>query len=122
MSVTRREYDRDGKATWGYAFSYRHRRYRKAGFLTKREAEYAEQVMRKTVILDGKSPTPSQRIRFSDLLPMFYEERQTEVAPSTFRNERWRNGMLLSQFGKRMVDEIQAGDISAFRADRKKNG
>jgi integrase len=122
MSVTRREYDKDGKPTWGYAFSYRHRRYRKAGFLTKREAEYAEQVTRKTVILDGKSPTPSQRIRFSDMLPNFYEDRQTEVAPSTYKNEQWRKGMLVSRFGKRMVDEIQVGDIFAFRADRKKDG
>ena len=52
MSVTRREYDQDGKPVWGYAFSYRHRRYRKAGFETKREAEFAEQVMRKTVMID----------------------------------------------------------------------
>jgi integrase len=123
MAVHRREYDdENGKPVWGYAFSFRHRRYRKAGFLTKREAEYAEQVMRQKVMVEGKSPTPTKRIRFADLLPLFFEQRQTEVAPSTAENERRRQGMLLIHFGKRMVDEINEGDILAFRAKRKNAG
>ena len=123
MSVTRREYDdENGKPVWGYAFSYRHRRYRKAGFTTKREAEYAEQVIRTMVVVEGKSPTPSKRIRFADLLPLFFEDRQTAVAPSTFKNERSRDEMLISHFGKRMVDEIHEADIGAFRTDRKMDG
>src|SRR5271170_3225572 len=113
MSVARREYDKNGKPTWGYAFSHRHRRYRKAGFLTKKEAEHAEQVIRTMVIVEGKSPTPSKRIRFREMLPAFYEERQAEVAPSTIEKEQWKQGLLLSHFGNRMVDEIQVGDISA---------
>jgi integrase len=122
MSVARREYEKNGKPTWGYAFCHRHRRYRKAGFLTKREAEHAEQVVRHKVIVEGKSPTASTRIRFADLLPIYYEQRQTEVAPTTVRNERRRKKFLNRHFGKRMVDEISEGDILAFRTQRKNDG
>jgi integrase len=122
MTVARREYAKNSKPVWGYAFAYRHRRYRKAGFLTKKEAEHAEQVVRTMVMVGGRSPTPSQRIRFADLLPNFFENRQCEVAPSTFENERWRNRMLVSHFGRRMIDELQPSDILAFRTKRKQDG
>jgi integrase len=122
MSVARREYGKDGKPIWGYAFSYRHRRYRKAGFLTKKEAEYAEHLVRQAVMVEGKSPTPSKRIRVADLLPLYYEQRQTEVAPTTVRNERRREKFLNRHFGKRIMDEISEGDILAFRTQRKNDG
>ena len=120
--IYRREYEKDGKPIWGYAFTHRHRRYRKAGFTTKREAEYAEQILRKTVILDGKSPNASKRIRFADMLPLYYAQRQTETAPTTIRNEQRREKFLNRHFGKRYVDEIGENDILAFRTHRKNDG
>ena len=123
MAVTRREYnDENGKPVWGYAFSFRHRRYRKAGFLTKREAEYAEQVMRKTVMIDGKSPTASKRIKFADIVAEFFENRQTERAITTVIAEQGKISAVVRFFGKRMVDEISAGDVLAFRTSLNKSG
>lgn len=123
MAVHRREYDdENGKPVWGFAFAHNHRRYRKAGFATKKEAEYAEQVMRQTVIVEGKSPTASQRIRFADMLSLYYEQREAEVAPTTARNEQRREKFLNRHFGKRFVDEINEGDILAFRTQRKNDG
>lgn len=119
MAVTRREYDKDGKPTWGYAFMYRHRRYRKAGFATKREAEHAEQVIRTKVVIEGKSPTPTKRIRFAEMQADYYETRQVEVAPSTYKHESGRQQMILRHFGRRFVDEINEGDILTFRTHRK---
>lgn len=119
MAVHRREYDKEGKPTWGYAFCHLHRRYRKAGFKNKREAAFAEQVVRKAVMIDGKSPTPTKRMRFAEMLALYYQTRQAEVAPSTYKHESGRERMLLRHFGKRFVDEINEGDILAFRTQRK---
>ena len=122
MAVCKREYDDDGKPIWGYAFMFRHRRYRKAGFDTKKDAEYAEHLVRQAVMVEGKSPTATKRIRFADMLPLYYEQRQTEVAPTTARNEQRREKFLNRHFGKRYVDEISESDILAFRTQRKNDG
>ena len=101
MGVYKREYCREGRTVWGYAFVYGKQRYRKAGHATKAEAELAEEQVRKSVILERKRASPLIPIRFDALVALFFENRGAERAATTVDGEQNKSRILLRHFKSR---------------------
>src|ERR1017187_3487746 len=106
MGVYKREYERDGRAVWGFSFVYRKQRHRRAGYRTHADAELAEDPVRKSVILERKRTNPVAQIRFSELVELFFEHRPTERADTSVDGERNKSEILLRYFQSRLVEQI----------------
>lgn len=124
MPVYRREYSsrRTKKPVWGYSFVHRKCRFRKAGYLTKSEAELAEQKARKDVIFDGRVLNPSSYRSFESVADEVIQYRDTTCARSTVKAERGHLVFLKRHFGKKRIDLIEPADIQMFIQKRKKDG
>ena len=122
MGVYKREYQRDGRATWGYSFVHRKQRYRRAGYRTQAEAGLAEEQVRKSVILDRKRVNPISQIHFDELVSLFFEYRPTERADTTVDGERNKSEVLLRYFKSRRIDQVTAADVAQYRKIRKDSG
>ncbi|HPG00222.1 MAG TPA: tyrosine-type recombinase/integrase [Kiritimatiellia bacterium] len=128
MSVYKRDYknehdgDENGEKRWAYAFSYNKVRYRKAGFLTRREAELAEQKARSEVIVNGHRLIPSGRCTFEEIRDSYLESRTAVVVEKTIDSERREFVRFIRFFGRKRLDEIIEGDVIAYRTMRKKDG
>jgi integrase len=120
MSVYKRDYAEElgketaGSGSWVYAFRFRKIRYREAGFATKREAQLAEEVMRKKVILEGRVMKAFQAREFVSLAEETLRHRETTCSPNTVACERLKLVTLSKHFGGMDVHRITVADINRF--------
>lgn len=124
MPVYQREYLKRaiGKPPWYYCFRYRKQCYRQSGFMTKAEAQIAEEVTRKEVILGDKPRSVTTILNFKELFDKFMETRQFTNAPGTVIREKLRIKSFLKAFCKTNVNRISPADINWFVQSRKKSG
>jgi hypothetical protein len=107
MSVYKRDYDREtdpnakGDEVWAYSFKFRKMRYRKSGFRTKRDAEFAEAKAREGAMWQGATPTVGGDIGFTALVEKFFETRHLIRAPRTIASETQKAKVLKKFFGNR---------------------
>jgi len=124
MSVYKREYSK-GKSkfpVWYYCFRYRKECYRQAGFVTKAEAQLAEEQARKTIIWDNKRLTPAINSSLQDLLPGYFANRAITNAPGTAAREQYHIRPFLKEFSKTLLSKISIADIQWHIRQRKKDG
>ncbi|HPF98998.1 MAG TPA: site-specific integrase [Kiritimatiellia bacterium] len=128
MTVYRRDYAREwgsgpkAESAWAYTFSYQKVRYRKSGFLSKREAEMAEQRARKEVIFDGKRLVP---LRYATLLGIrdeYVDYRRIERAEKTCRTEKGHSTRLFQALGSKRLDLITKAHVMEYIRARNKEG
>ena len=122
MTVRKREYrDSQNIQIWDYDFWYNGKRFRKAGFGSKAEAEIAE-TRAKQLVYSGK--TILRPSTFQDLVEPFWAHRECRVAPKTFENDQRRMPILVGHFGKKPIPHVTTGDVEHFidcrRRDKKK--
>jgi len=124
MAVYQREYFKQaiGKKPWFYCFRYRKQKFVQSGFLTKAEAQLAEERVRKTVILDNKPVTVATNYTFEQFFNQFIENRQFTNAPGTVEREKRRVKPMIQAFGSVKMVRITAGDIHGYVRMRKKDG
>jgi len=121
MPVCKREYisDKTKKPVWGYAFTYRKCRFRRAGYYTKAEAELAEQKRRHEVIIDAKVLNPKNYGTFSVVADECMKYRASTCAESTVKAEQGHLVIINKHFEGMRIDKIQPADIHAFIRKRK---
>lgn len=126
MSVYKRDYKKeydkksDGSGSWAYSFSFRKFRYRAAGFDSKKEAMFAEDMARKKVVLEGKILKPFQAMEFMALGEAVLHQREMTCSPNTVACERHKLKALGKYFGGMDVHRITIADINAFIDQRKR--
>lgn len=116
MSVYKRD------EVWAYAFKFRKMRYRKSGFRTKREAEFAEAKAREEAMWQGKLPVVGGDIGFTPLVEKFFENRHLIRAPRTVAGEIEKGKVLKRYFGNQPISRIAVGRIEDFRDCRLRAG
>lgn len=128
MSVYRRDYasefdpaDSSG-GVWAYAFTYNKYRYRKAGFVTKREAELSEAKAREEAMFQGKLPTLGAVVGFSTLTDQFLSNRHLIRAARTVAGEIQKAKVLKRFFGNSPIARIGIDRIEQFRNQRVQQG
>jgi integrase len=128
MAVFKREYGKElGKpkeygCSWGYAFTYRKVRYRKAGYKRKSEAVLAEQKRRQELILDAGTAAVTRYGTLKDITKKFFSYRKMDVAESTFFNEVQRLRTLLPRIGNIRMDRLTKADIRDYMVQRHSDG
>ena len=93
-----------------------------AGFHTKREAQLAEEVTRKKVILEGRTLKPFQSREFVSLAEEALRHRETTCSPNTVACERLKLVTLSRHFGGMAMHRISVADINAFIEKRHRVG
>jgi len=120
VAVRKREYrNRRGQQVWDYDFWHDGIRYRKAGFLTKAEAEIAEANAKRQVYNGGTRIVPS---KFEDAVDEFLRYRGNRRAASTVDRDRRRLGILCRRFGQKRISMIASADIDRYVDDRVAQG
>lgn len=128
MSVYKRDYDREtdpnakGDEVWAYSFKFRKMRYRKSGFRTKRDAEFAEAKAREGAMWQGATPTVGGDIGFTALVEKFFETRHLIRAPRTIASETQKAKVLKKFFGNRPISRITIGAVEQYRDQRLHKG
>ena len=128
MTVFARDYHKDhgkgasGKKTWAYCFTYGKVRYRKTGFRSKKDAQYAEEKRRKEVIFDGDTRIATRTVRFDILVGEYLVYRASIRAESTARTERAICNRLVRHFGGRTAESITVPDVQSWQMQRKRDG
>lgn len=128
MSVYRRDYANEidraahSDGIWAYAFTYRKYRYRRSGFLTKREAEFAEAKAREEAMFQGKLPSAGSDIGFSTLMDQFMSGRHLIRAARTVAGEMQKAKVLKRYFKNSPLSRIGVAKIEKYRDFRVARG
>lgn len=127
MAVSKRDYraehgnGKGSKTVWSFAFSYRHRRYRQSGFLSKSEAEAAEARRRHEIITKGDVVVAKRFGCVEDIVEEYTRHRYSKRAQSTVENEIPILKRLTKYFGRTRLDHITDGSIDDYILNRQEN-
>ncbi len=124
MPAYQREYFKKsiGKKPWFFCFRYGKQKYVRSGFMTKSEAQMAEERLRKTVILENKPTTTSVKVSLRDLLQGFFKNRAITNVPGTVAREKRLICSFLQETGSTTISRISISDIHWHIQQRKKAG
>lgn len=107
----------NGKKVYYYAFWHNGSRVRKSGFLTRREAQVAENQRRLEVHQSGHLD-PSKRITMGGLYDQYLESLVGRKSENTIRGVKSRRTPIMNYFADRRVDLITQQDIEEYARHR----
>jgi len=118
--IRKREYkNSQGQQIWGYDFWYQGKRYRRAEYTTKAEADIAEH-RAKQLVYSGKTVLRPTTVK--ELADAFLAHREGRVASNTFSREQNRLLIIVRALGNLKPSMVTKADIEKYLDDRIKAG
>jgi len=109
---------------WWYRFEFQGALIRESSGVTNKEAARSKEIDRKAALRNGQQgiTKPKRVPMFTVAADLWLKAKRSDWAPKTYVIERTNVRHLAPTFGKRLLSDIDADDVCAYKPDRLEAG